>query len=65
MAESNSSVNLARSTLDWRRHVCAFFHSKEDEYKVLLPFMKGGFEAGDRAVHILDKDQRAERLRRH
>jgi hypothetical protein len=47
-----------------RCHVCAFFHSREDEYAIMLPFIKEGIDAGDRAVHILDKDERAERLRR-
>ena len=44
--------------------MCALFHNTEDEYSVLLPFMKEGFEAGDRAVHIIDEQHRAERLRR-
>jgi hypothetical protein len=44
--------------------VCAFFHSKEEEYKVLMPFIKEGLEAGDRAVHIVDPDHRPEHLKR-
>ena len=42
-------VRLAGSVLDRSRHVCAFFHSKEEEYRVLLPFIKEGFDQGDRA----------------
>jgi hypothetical protein len=57
-------VRLAQATIGCRCHVCAFFHSSADEYDVMLPFMKEGFEAGDRAVHIVDKHQRPERLRR-
>jgi hypothetical protein len=30
-------VRLAGRPLDRSRHVCAFFHSKEEEYQVLLP----------------------------
>ncbi len=37
MAHSNKQVTLARSAVDRRCHVCAFFHSREDEYKVMLP----------------------------
>jgi hypothetical protein len=44
--------------------VCAFFNSRDDEYKVMLPFIKEGFDVGDRAVYILDKNQRSERLQR-
>ena len=47
-------VHLAGSVLDRKRHVCAFFHSKDEEYKVLMPFIKEGFEQGDRAFHIID-----------
>jgi hypothetical protein len=57
-------VNLARATLKCRCHVCAFFHRRDDEYDVMLPFIKEGIEVGDRAVYILDKHQRAERLNR-
>ena len=58
-------VRLAGTALGRSRHVCAFFHSKEEEYKVLLPFIKEGFEQGDRAFHIVDPDDhRPEHLRR-
>ena len=32
-------VRLAGATLDRSRHVCAFFNSKKEEYRVLLPFV--------------------------
>jgi len=46
------------------RHVCAFFGSDEEEYRVLLPFMKEGIDRGDRAVHVVSPGQRADHLRR-
>jgi hypothetical protein len=46
------------SILQARGHVCAFFHSKEEEYQVLLPFLKQGFERGDRNVHVVEKAER-------
>jgi hypothetical protein len=64
MSHAIRTVTLGRTTVDCRCHVCAFFHSREDEYNVLLPFMQQGFLAGDNAIHILDKEHRAERLRR-
>jgi hypothetical protein len=64
MAEDSRTVRLAGSTIDCRCHACAFFDSREEEYQVLLPFMKEGIEAGDKAFLILDEEQRAERLRR-
>jgi hypothetical protein len=57
-------VRLAGSVLDRSRHVCAFFHRKEEEYRVLLPFIKEGFEQGDRAFHMVDPRHRTEHLRR-
>ena len=57
-------VRLAGSVLDRSRHVCAFFHGKEEEYRVLLPFIKEGFDQGDRAFHIVEPRHRPEHLRR-
>ena len=59
-----AQVRLAGSVLDRSRHVCAFFHHKEEEYRVLLPFIKEGFDQGDRAFHMVDPRHRAEHLRR-
>lgn len=64
MAQGTKAITLAKATVICRCHVCAFFSNREDEYGVLLPFMKEGFDAGDRAVHILHKDDRGERMRR-
>jgi hypothetical protein len=57
-------IRLAGSVLDRSRHVCAFFHRKEEESRVLLPFIKEGFDQGDRAFHIIDPRHRPEHLRR-
>jgi hypothetical protein len=57
-------VRLAGSVLKHSCHVCAFFHSKEDEYRVLMPFIKDGFEKGDRAFHVVDPAHRAAHLER-
>jgi MEDS: MEthanogen/methylotroph, DcmR Sensory domain len=57
-------VRLAGSVLNRSKHVCAFFHSKEEEYRVLLPFIKDGFAVGDHAFHVVDPNHRTEHLRR-
>ena len=46
-------IRLAGSTLDRSRHVCAFFHGREEEYRVLLPFIKEGIDRGERAIHVV------------
>lgn len=57
-------ISLAGSKLDTVRHVCALFHSDEEEYRVLIPFIRDGFERGHKAVHVVNPDQRAEHLQR-
>jgi MEDS: MEthanogen/methylotroph, DcmR Sensory domain len=64
MEQSTKSVNLARARVACGCHVCAFFHSRDDEYEILLPFLKEGLGSGDKAIHIIDKEHRAERFRR-
>ena len=57
-------IRFAGSTLAAQRHVCAFFHSADEEYRVLLPFIKEGFERGEKAFHIVDPKLREEHLQR-
>jgi len=58
------TIELAGSTIECHCHVCAFFHSRDDEYNILIPFMMDGFAASDRSVQIVEKTHVAERLRR-
>ncbi len=64
MVDTKKAVRLAGSVLDRSRHVCAFFHSKDEEYRVLLPFVTEGFAQGDKAFHIVKDDHRPEHRRR-
>ena len=64
MSIARQPVRLAGSTLDRARHVCAFFHTKDDEYEVLLPFIKDGFVEGDKAFHVVDPAHESAHLRR-
>ena len=64
MTNGAQPISLAGSHLGDTRHVCAFFGSDEEEYRVLLPFMKDGFDRGDRAIHVVSPDQRDDHLRR-
>lgn len=57
-------ISLAGSYLGETRHVCAFFNTDEEEYRVLLPFIKDGLKCGDKAVHVLNPEQRKDHLRR-
>jgi hypothetical protein len=44
--------------------VCAFFHSADEEYRVLLPFITEGLDRGERAYHIVDPALRTMHLSR-
>ena len=57
-------VRLAGTVIGRKRHVCAFFNRKEEKYRVLMPFIKEGFDQGDRALHFIDPRIRAEHMRR-
>jgi hypothetical protein len=64
MNKETRGVRLAGKELRHSRHACAFFRTREEEYRVLLPFAREGFERGERAFHIVDGAHRPERLRR-
>ena len=60
-----NEVRLAGSILDRAWHICAFFNSREEEYRVLLPFIKEGLEQDNRESHIVadrDRDDHRRRL---
>jgi hypothetical protein len=63
-SESSPPIRFAGSVLGAQRHVCAFFHSPDEEYRVLLPFIKEGFECGQKAFHIVDPKLRERHLQR-
>jgi MEDS: MEthanogen/methylotroph, DcmR Sensory domain len=64
MKRDAAPISFAGSQLGATRHVCAFFNSEEEEYRVLLPFIKDGFRRGDKAVHVVNPDQRHDHLHR-
>lgn len=57
MKQANS-IRVAGRPLGEVRHICAFFHTKEEEYRVLLDFIKEGLEQHEKAFHIVDARQR-------
>jgi len=57
-------IPFGSSQLSETRHVCAFFNSDEEEYRVLLPFIKDGFRCGHKAVHVVNPEQRNDHLNR-
>src|SRR5438309_1694863 len=45
-------------------HICAFFRTSAERYRVLMPFIREGMEQGDRAFHIVNPSLRGEHVQR-
>ena len=54
-------IRLAGRTLK-ETHICAFFHSKAEQNRVLMPFFREGFERGEKMFHIVDGRLRQDHL---
>lgn len=64
MRKKTAPIPFAGSQLDQTRHVCAFFNNEDEEYRVLLPFIKDGFQCGHKAIHVVNPEQRQGHLQR-
>jgi len=62
--EVNRPIHFGGSTLDRRAHICAFFNNPDEEYRVLLPFVKEGLALGQKSVHTVDPRLRNDHCRR-
>jgi hypothetical protein len=58
------TISLAGSQLGTVRHVCAFFSNDDEEYRVLLPFIREGLSCGDKAVQVINPTARQRHLQR-
>jgi len=61
---ATSTVTLAGSRLTCPCHVCALCNGAEEQYDVLLPFLKDGLDAGERALTFVDANEGARRIDR-
>ena len=52
-------VPFAGEALDRYRHVCAFVDSREEEHRILDPFVTEGVERGEKLVYFVDGEERA------
>jgi hypothetical protein len=53
-ASPEQSIHLGGFNLGKHRHACAFFHSQDQEDKVVVPFLKEGISRGEKAFCALD-----------
>jgi hypothetical protein len=57
MSATRKSVLFGES-LDEGMHICTFFRTSAERYRVLMPFIREGIEQGDRALHIVNPSLR-------
>ena len=62
--ESEPPITFAGARLGRYRHVCAFFNTRDEEYRVFLPFIKEGLSRGEKAFHIVDPTLRHDHVDR-
>ena len=58
-----NQLSLAGTPLE-HFHVCAFFNSRDEEYKVLSPYFKEAIEQGEKNVHIINPAHAADHRER-
>jgi MEDS: MEthanogen/methylotroph, DcmR Sensory domain len=61
-AVDRREVRLAGVPLGKARHICALFNACDDWSEIILPFVREGLQAGDKALHIVDGRRRAKYL---
>ncbi|UYY58070.1 MEDS domain-containing protein [Sphingomonas sp. S2-65] len=57
-------TTLPGGWFDVRGHVCGLFSGVEEQYQVLLPFIKEGLDRGERAWHTVDPRRKLDHARR-
>jgi MEDS: MEthanogen/methylotroph, DcmR Sensory domain len=61
---SKAPIAFAGSELRSAGHICGFFRNAEEEYQLLLPFIKEGIERGEKVFHVVDPKLRKDCVRR-
>jgi DcmR-like sensory protein len=64
MDETSGSGWWNDITLERHCHVCLFYNSLDEEYRLLRTFIEEGFRQRDKGFHIIDASRRADHLRR-
>lgn len=66
MSAWKRNISLCGQPLDGLQHVCAFFDSREEQYRILNPYFQEGLDNGDEVVTIVESvfhDDHMERMR--
>jgi hypothetical protein len=58
------SRSTKRELLGTVGHICGLFRDADEEFRVLLPFIKEGLDKGERAHHVVDPSRKEEHIQR-
>jgi len=58
----DAPITLGGRAMGPIRHICAFFHTKEEEYRTLRDFIVEGLARGEKAFHVVDARRREAHL---
>lgn len=64
MNHRSEALGLSEAALRRTRHICVFYNSQDEEYRVLLPFIQEGYQRGEKTFHIIDSRHRPAHLQR-
>lgn len=64
MTTSSRTVHLCGEAVETPGHICAFFSDRDEEYDVLIPYLRQGIDEGDVVVNVLDGHRMADHQRR-
>jgi hypothetical protein len=64
VSRNSQPIRIGGAEVGEHGHVCAFFSDIDEQYRVLLPFIKEGLEQGDKSYQIDNPGQRADHCRR-
>jgi hypothetical protein len=62
--QNEQPIRFAGSDLGKNNHICGFFSNREEEYQLLLPFIKDGFARGEKAFHVVNPRLRDDHIQR-
>ena len=54
--KNEQSVTVCGETLPGPLHICAFFDSREEQYEIMLPWLKEGIDNNEEVLTILSSD---------
>ncbi|MCU1258877.1 MAG: hypothetical protein JWO80_1762, partial [Bryobacterales bacterium] len=64
MKSTRKPVRIFGENVDDCMHICTFFRTADERYRVLMPFIREGMEQGDRAFHIVNPSLRNDHAQR-